>query len=78
MAYIIGTLLFILFIIAKYKWFLGLGLIVLIISLVLRYLEQVFWLTMWPLALLLYLVYFLLLPVLILNKYLHNALIEFP
>ena len=53
----------------QFKFPILFGLIVLIITIVLRYLEQVFWLTMWPLALLLYLVYFLLLPVLILNKY---------
>ena len=44
----------------QFKFPILFGLIVLIITIVLRYLEQVFWLTMWPLALLLYLVYFLL------------------
>ena len=45
------------------------GLLVLIITIVLRYLEYTLWLTLWPLAFTLYLVYFLLLPTLISNNY---------
>ena len=53
----------------QFKFPILFGLIVLIITIVLRYLEQSLWLTFWPLAFILYLVYFILLPVLIFNKY---------
>ena len=45
------------------------GLVILIITIILRYLEQALWLVVWPLAFLLYLVYFLVLPLLISNNY---------
>jgi len=45
------------------------GLIVLIITIIFRYLEYKLWLTIWPLAFTLYLVYLLLLPILISNNY---------
>ncbi len=45
------------------------GLIILILTIVLRYLEQAFWEILWPFAFALYLVYFLLLPLLISNNY---------
>ena len=53
----------------QFKFPILFGLIVLIITIVLRYLEQALWLIVWPLAFLLYLVYFLVLPLLILNNY---------
>lgn len=53
----------------KFKLPILFGLIILILTIVLRYLEQAFWEILWPFAFALYLVYFLLLPLLISNDY---------
>lgn len=53
----------------QFKFPILFGLIVLIITIIFRYLEYALWLTLWPVAFTLYLVYFLLLPTLISNNY---------
>ena len=53
----------------QFKYPILFGLIILILTIVLRYLEQAIWEALWPFAFILYLVYFLLLPFLISNNY---------
>jgi phosphatidylserine synthase len=53
----------------QFKYPILFGLLVLITTISFRYLEYSLWLTLWPFAFILYLVYFLLLPILISNNY---------
>jgi len=53
----------------QFKFPILFGLLVLIITILFRYLDWAIWSTFWPLAFTLYMVYFLLLPTLISNNY---------
>ncbi len=53
----------------QFKFPILFGILVLIFTIILRYLENALWLNIWPIAFILYLVYFLVLPILIAKNY---------
>jgi len=53
----------------QFKFPILFGILVLILTIILRYLENTLWLILWPISFSLYLVYFLVLPILIAKNY---------